>query len=487
MATAIRIWEALLWIFGAVFVLPVVVFLWREPSQSEWRQATATVLFGLYLLAWALGVVSAFGMKRATRWARPVGWIVASLQTLAIPFFTPLGIFGLILLFRGAGKPGTLPASARASRSTANATRIVIEMVVLGLALDGFFRWARRLGYPDMSSLPAALVTLWACIVVQLVIHEAGHALAVKLVHGHIHRFQIGPLRWRREAGRTWMEFVRKFSSAGSVAWTPGSVRQLARQRLLVSAGGTFANVVCASIALALFPRLSSLGAPRSWPWAMFMAFSGVALLSNLWPGRKGYRSNDGAVIHALLANADSRRLCEVTLFQGMSDSSELRPREWPRADLEWTLTLEDVEPFASHQSAILHAACAHYLDAGDTSEAVRCARRFHDLAREQPKRCSPDGFPEAAFTLAFYGGDPEAASDLWARRPAGAQAQFELAERLASAAIANDDREAAIRRAWECSDLYGSCGTIEYLRGQLRRLETGSLASISTRPLRRV
>jgi len=479
MATAIRIWRILLWIFGAVFALPLAVLFWREIRDPEWQYyASSYALIVLSFLASVLGPVCAFGMKRATRWARPVGWIVASLQTLAIPFFTPLGIFGLILLFRGAGKPGTLPASARASRSAGTATRIVIEMTVLGLALDGFFRWARRLGYPDLSSLPAALVTLWACIVVQLVIHEAGHALAVKLVRGHIHRFQIGPLRWRREAGRTWIEFVRKFSSAGSVAWTPGSTRQLARQRLLVSAGGTFANVVFASVALALFPRLGSFGAPRAWPWAMFMAFSGIALLSNLWPGRKGYRSNDGAVIHGLLANADSRRLCEITLFQSMSDSSELRLRAWSRADVEWTLALEDVEPFASHQSAILQAACAHYLDFGDTSEAVRCARRFHNLAREQPKRCSPDAFPEATFALAFYGDDPESARDLWARRPAGALVQFELAEHLASAAIATEDRPAAIRRAWECSELYGSCGTLEYLREQLRRLEMGSLAS---------
>jgi hypothetical protein len=55
---------------------------------------------------------------------------------------------------------------------------------------------------------------------------------------------------------------------------------------------------------------------------------------------------------------------------------------------------------------------------------------------------------------------------------------QFELAERLASASIAKEDRQAAIRRAWECSELYGSCGTLEYLREQLRRLEMGSLAS---------
>jgi hypothetical protein len=227
-----------------------------------------------------------------------------------------------------------------------------------------------------------------------------------------------------------------------------------------------------------VFPKLGSLGVPSAWPWAMFLGVSSLASLANLWPRRNGYRNSDGAIIHGLLTSPEWRKLYEIGLFQGMSESSELRPREWPRADLEWTLTLEPVPLFASRQSAILQSACAHYLDSGDTAEAVRCARQFHNLTREQPKRCSPDAFPEATFALAFYGDDLESARDLWARRPAGAPVQFELAERLASAAIADEDRPATIRRAWECSELYGSCGILEYLREQLRRLEMSSLAS---------
>jgi len=85
-------------------------------------------------------------------------------------------------------------------------------------------------------------------------------------------------------------------------------------------------------------------------------------------------------------------------------------------------------------------------------------------------------------FILAFHGSDPESARDLWARRPARAPRQFELAERLASAAIAIDDRQAAIRRAWECSELYSSCGTLEYLRGQLRLFGDASAIFIPPR-----
>jgi hypothetical protein len=58
---------------------------------------------------------------------------------------------------------------------------------------------------------------------------------------------------------------------------------------------------------------------------------------------------------------------------------------------------------------------------------------------------------------------------------------QFELAECLAEAAIALDDRPAALRKAWECSGRYDSCGTLEYLREQLRRLEGATVAVLAS------
>jgi hypothetical protein len=479
MDTAIRIWRALVWILGGVFILPSAFLLWKEITDSEARGYYASIaLSGLYFLASVLGPIGAIGLKRMSRWARPVGWIAASIQTLAIPLFTPLGLFGLVLLSSGTGKTGTRPASAQPFPWAGSIAWAAIAVLALSPLGDGPFRWAKHLGYPDAPGPAIALPILWACVLLQLAIHEVGHALAVKFVRGHIHRFQIGPLWWRRESGRNWMRFSWKSWLAGSVAWTPGFADQLARQRLFVTAGGPLANLVSGSIALAAFPWLGKLGLPNAWTEVMFFCLSGFILLANLWPTRKGYQASDGATIHGLLTNASFRRLTEITLSQSMSDSSALRPKEWSRTNLEWTLALEDVVPFTSHRSDILQAAWAHYLDSGDFSEAVRSARRFHDLAREQPKRCSPNGFPEAVFILTFYGGDLESARDLWARRPARALVQFELAERLASAAIATEDRQAAIRRAWECSELYGSCGTLEYLREQLRRLETGSLAS---------
>src|SRR5713101_8361830 len=146
MGRAIRIWRALTWILGGLFVLPSAVIFWTQITDSVPRSHYASIaLMGLYFLASVLGPVVAVGMKRRSRWARPAGWIAASLHTLAIPFFTPLGIFGLILLSRGAGRGSAWPISAPPSRRTATAALTMINIIGTFLAVYGFFRWAKRL------------------------------------------------------------------------------------------------------------------------------------------------------------------------------------------------------------------------------------------------------------------------------------------------------------------------------------------------------
>ena len=60
--------------------------------------------------------------------------------------FTPLGLFGLILLARGAAKEGTLVARPPASGKKGAIASTVVARVPLWLVIDLGFRWARMLG-----------------------------------------------------------------------------------------------------------------------------------------------------------------------------------------------------------------------------------------------------------------------------------------------------------------------------------------------------
>jgi hypothetical protein len=191
MVRAIRIWRVLSWISGCVFILPSAFLFWMD-IRDEWSHPETIALFGLYLLASLLGPVSAIGIKRTTRWARPVGWIAVVVQILAGPIFTPLGVFGLFLLYCGAGKPGTDAKSSPIQQRALHILSVVLTVVIVATSIDISFGWAKHLGYPDAPSLPIALLMLWTCLVLDIVLHEAGHALAVKLVRGQCIIFRSG-------------------------------------------------------------------------------------------------------------------------------------------------------------------------------------------------------------------------------------------------------------------------------------------------------
>ena len=483
MVTAVRIWRVLLWVFGCLFALPALLMLWIDVTNRELPQnKVGSGLIALYFVAALVGPIAAFGLKRGKVWARPVGWIAAGLQTIAIPVFTPLGIFGLVLLARGAGSSSVVVRQPSHKSGHGILTAALVAAVAVVNTL--FLQWAKRLGYADEPYAGIEFLILLACIMIQLLVHEAGHALAVTLLGGYVHTFQIGPLSWRHESGRTWIAFSWKTWLDGSICWTPGSAQGLARQRMLISAAGSLANLITALVAVVVFPRLGEYGLAGASTWVMFLAVFGFVMLLNLWPARIGHHETDGTVIYSILASESSRRFSEILLAESMSDSSGLRPRDWSRTDMEWALAQQDLPVSVPRRSMLLHNAIAHFLDCGEVAEAVRCARAFDELTRSHPKQSPPNGFPEAVFALAFFGDTQEAARDLWARRPAGIPAQFQLAEKLAVAAIADaEDRDTAVQKAWECSALYGSSGSLEYLRGQLCHIGTCPVPTLPETP----
>ena len=81
--------------------------------------------------------------------ARRLAWTAAIVQCLALPIFTPLGLFGIILLWRGAFQDDGLPKSPPAKIGAFWGT--VTALVALILAAKGFTQWAHALGYPEKT------------------------------------------------------------------------------------------------------------------------------------------------------------------------------------------------------------------------------------------------------------------------------------------------------------------------------------------------
>src|SRR3984957_6342929 len=133
MAVAVRIWRVLSWIMGCLCVLPMGYGLWMQLALPEELLLFPVVMCALWFLSSVLAPISAVGIKRQTRWGRPVGWVTACVQIVAFPLFTPLGVFGLILLFVGAGKHRPQVDSkkqASSLASTVGGVAVVIGVVV---------------------------------------------------------------------------------------------------------------------------------------------------------------------------------------------------------------------------------------------------------------------------------------------------------------------------------------------------------------------
>jgi hypothetical protein len=481
MRLAVAIWRFLLWTMGIVFVPAMGYALWLEAGLA-WRYGYPVLgmaVTSFWMIAALSGPIAAWGLKRAKPWATRAGWIAAALQTLALPIFTPFGLLGLILMALGAGKVTVAvdePAPSPAQKGPFPWNQALRAIALSEAAIGTYFAfdfWGQALGYPHSIGALAGFLAFGAGFVIQIFIHEAGHALAVLWVGGHLHRFHVGPLAWRRESGRTWIARMKSASLAGSICWTPGNDIDVTRQRLLVAAAGPLANLAAFIFAAALFPLLGFLGAAGAWHWVADFAVCALLGMSNILPDRAGFHETDGLVVQSLRKDPRYRRISALFLRNSMSESSPLRPHEWTRPLIEWALWQTDEGVSVPLRSGILQIALHHYLDSGLPDEATSVAWDLACLTAEHPAACPPDFYPEAVFTLAFHAKDLDAARELWNRRPKTEQVQFELAEFLAEAAIAEPaDRPEAIRKAWTCSAKYQTSGTMEFLRDQLRRLE---------------
>jgi Zn-dependent protease len=191
-------------------------------------------------------------------------------------------------------RPSRPTGSASESRATIQALVSLAVSAYIGTAVAG-----------DRAGPGVAAAIYVAILAGSVVLHEIGHALAVRIVGGTVEEFRLGfgPVVMRR-TGRTVYD-IRLLLIAGHVGWrVPNSVRR--GQLLFVSAAGPAAHLVLLLVAL-----FGGDGAWSVWRIDLLIANAG-ALLSNLIPYQTGLTTtapghNDGAAIAALLRHPSTK------------------------------------------------------------------------------------------------------------------------------------------------------------------------------------
>ena len=274
--------------------------------------------------------------------------------------------------------PGDAAASARRARQ--GPLRFALYMLAGGVvgALGAVFGRSLVASQPDWPwptvSVPLALLATLLMLWPNIVLHEAGHAIAGIARGLRPMAFGIGPLRWERGQSRwRFRRGGRIGGLSGFASLLPEGERGLSRvDQMAYLAGGPLANLATAVLAFALLPLAD--GSPGL---AAFLLGTGAGAaflgLLNLVPFHsQGWRSDGRGLLDLL------RRTPEAALQQRIHhllalNMAGVRPRDWPEALLPQPVDARS-SPMLAANGDLLRLAWA--MDRGDDGAAAAAARR---------------------------------------------------------------------------------------------------------------
>jgi hypothetical protein len=266
-----------------------------------------------------------------------------------------------------------------------------------------------------------------------VVIHEAGHLLAGRLVGFRWALIAIGPLQVTQTVrGHRYSLNKAQLFGGGVLCLPAGEDRRLRRHSLITSLGGLAANTAIAlvgfsaALAMLFVPGVAhfqtvygsayshatvALDPTAALFWQALVGFSSLSLAAaivNAIPFRFSGFSTDGMKVVELLAGGSrARRLCALEQVAGAELIEFQRPRDWKESWIQDALSHPD--PTYSHILANRLA----YLWALDRGEVEAAGTFLGQVLAEQgrvPKGVLPAFRLEAAYFTAHYGGDARTA-----------------------------------------------------------------------------
>lgn len=230
------------------------------------------------------------------------------------------------------------PRDAAPVDATAKPARTHWPMLLLQFVLGGIGGFAliagfdRLVGDVSLPLLGLALVMLVAMLWMQVLVHEAGHAIA-GLANGRVLvAAGVGPLRLERGVGGWQLRWGGGVQGIGGFAamLPPHGRRESRRQLAAFMLGGPLANLLCGAAALAVLLAGPAVGDVATIALAT-TALCGIVLgVVNLLPFQSHGWYSDG---HGLRELARDTPL--VHAMRGQQDALALalagvRPRDWP-------------------------------------------------------------------------------------------------------------------------------------------------------------
>lgn len=189
----------------------------------------------------------------------------------------------------------------------------------------------RSLG-AEILSLAALFVSLYAAMVVHLIIHEAGHLVFGLLTGYKFSSFRIMSFMWIKDGGKIRVKRYSLAGTGGQCLMSPPDLVDGEMPFMLYNLGGSLMNVIASSVFLILWVLFRS---NPFWKilWLLFTLIGLVLAITNGVPMRMGTVNNDGYNALSLSRNKAAVRSfwIQMKIAEEISKGSRVKemPKEW--------------------------------------------------------------------------------------------------------------------------------------------------------------
>lgn len=254
----------------------------------------------------------------------------------------------------------------------------------LGMLAGGLVTFTAIRTFQAASGADVVLVVVAFVLIawLQIVWHEAGHAIGGLLAGYRAVAFGVGPLRLERQGERWRLHWAGSIRGIGGFALLfPREGEGTRGERVAFLLGGPLANLLAAALALPY--ALVEPGASAGWSETLARIVVGTGLLiglSNLVPFLAGGWASDGRQLWKLWQGADEARAMASLNRLGSLSMAGVRPRDWPRdaaAGIDLAALPQGIAEAFARCRVVQALDAREYRDPTAVAAAVTLARGF--------------------------------------------------------------------------------------------------------------
>jgi tetratricopeptide (TPR) repeat protein len=317
----------ILWICARLVVdhsMPLGIVRTLAP-QAHSSTFIAGGLLWVFVTAILCGITS-WGLMRRRRWSRATALAACAMLLPCFPWLTPVGAVGLCCVLglplglesleeAQGRKAGDFWAAKSQSNSFLQIILIVLSTPAVFFALLWLDPLAKRWGLAEWSPGISFLLYLMAVQLIQVIVHEAGHAVMAWAFGYKFAAICVGPVIFLNDGNGRGIQFqwARMIFPGGHVGAIPNSDRNLRWKHIVVVAAGPTASLLVGLAALAAFVAAPQM--PWRDYWWIFSLTAALGLydgIINLVP--LGY--SDGSMLfHLLLGTPEGGQLLDRQLL----------------------------------------------------------------------------------------------------------------------------------------------------------------------------